>query len=406
MPKGQIINISGSTPVDDPEYRYKMPAVVGKVEGRGNGIKTVIVNISDLGLSLKRSPGEVNKFFGCELGAQTSYSEDTDRAVVNGAHPDAVLQEKIHSYIEYFVLCPNCRYPETEYKIKNDTIFHRCKACGAVNTVNMEHKLCTYILAQNKKAKKEKKDKEKKARKEGDEKTKDKKDKKKDKKDKEKKDKEKKKDKKDKKGKKEKKSKDSAEKDNDHDEVGKKEQDIDEAIDDLSVGSGAGVDDAGAMDLAVKATKKFLTDNPSASATDIADHVVNEQMASALKSFDKVHVFIRAAIIPNSYKGKEIEKYAPVISKITNSNPIMERHLIAALESISIEKPKMFPVMIKHCYDEDVLTEDVILEWAGEGRSTYTLESVDEESRALLRAETEPVIAWLQEEDSDDSDED
>jgi hypothetical protein len=36
---GQIINIAGLVPVDDPEYRYKMPAVFGKIEGSGNGIK-------------------------------------------------------------------------------------------------------------------------------------------------------------------------------------------------------------------------------------------------------------------------------------------------------------------------------------------------------------------------------
>jgi hypothetical protein len=106
---GSIINIAGTTPVDDPEYRYKMPAVFGKIEGSGNGIKTAIPNISDVGLSLHRAPGEVNKFFGCELGAQTTYSEETDRAIVNGAHTDDTLQKLIHRYIELFVLCPNCR---------------------------------------------------------------------------------------------------------------------------------------------------------------------------------------------------------------------------------------------------------------------------------------------------------
>lgn len=168
--KAQIINISGTTPVDDPEYRYKMPTVVGKIEGKGNGIKTVIVNVSDLGLSLHRSPAEVNKFFGCELGAQTSYNEETDRAVVNGAHNDKVLQDNVHKYIENFVLCPSCRLPESEYKIKNEIIWHRCKACGAKEMVNMQHKLCTFILAQNKKKKKMdkkngKKDKDKKGKK-------------------------------------------------------------------------------------------------------------------------------------------------------------------------------------------------------------------------------------------------
>jgi translation initiation factor 5 len=139
-----------------------MPAVFGKIEGRGNGIKTVIPNILEVGLSLHRNPSEVNKFFGCELGSQTTYSEETERAVVNGAHTDKALQDLIHRYVEIFVLCPNCGLPETEYKIKNECIFHKCAACGAKDMVDMNHKLCTYILAQDKKAKKDKKDKEKK----------------------------------------------------------------------------------------------------------------------------------------------------------------------------------------------------------------------------------------------------
>ena len=155
--QGAIINIAGSTPVDDPEYRYKMPSVYGKIEGRGNGIKTVIPNISEVALALHREPGEVNKFFGTELGAQTTYNADTDRAVVNGAHTDPVLQEAIKKYIDVFVLCPQCGLPETDYKIKSGCIYHKCMACGAKEMVDMNHKLCTYILAQDKKAKAEKK---------------------------------------------------------------------------------------------------------------------------------------------------------------------------------------------------------------------------------------------------------
>lgn len=192
---GTIINIAGTTPVDDPEYRYKMPAVFGKIEGSGNGIKTVMPNILDVASALHRTAGEVNKFFGIELGAQSRYSAETDRAIVNGAHTDQVLQDLMHRYIEKFVLCPNCRLPETAYKIKGDSIYHKCAACGAKEMVDMNHKLCTFILSDNKKnkkdkdGKKDKKEKKKKDKKNEDDDSEDKKkkkDKKKDKKEKKK----------------------------------------------------------------------------------------------------------------------------------------------------------------------------------------------------------------------------
>lgn len=372
---GAIVNISGTTPVDDPEYRYKMPTVYGKLEGRGNGSKTVIPNISDVALSLHRDPGEVNKFFGCEMGAQTTYNAETDRAVVNGHHQDKTLQQMVHKYIQAYVLCPNCGLPETEYKIKSGIIYHKCAACGAKEMVDMSHKLCTYILAQDKKAKADakkagkKKDK-KKGKKDsdssGDEKKKEKK---------EKKSKDKKKDKKDKK--KEKKSKED--KSHPDDTVAEGNGD-DFGGDDEENDPSENVDDASAMALAVEAMKKFLSENPNASPSAIAEKVVNEQMASGLKSQDKIHIFIQASFTPDFFKHKQVETHAATISKITLGKNVMERHLISACEGLCADKPKNFAVLVKQLFDEEVLEEDTILEWAGEGRTDYTLDAVDRKS--------------------------
>ena len=40
----------------DPFYRYKMERLQSKIEGKGNGIKTVIVNLSSVAQSLSRPP--------------------------------------------------------------------------------------------------------------------------------------------------------------------------------------------------------------------------------------------------------------------------------------------------------------------------------------------------------------
>ena len=69
--------------------------------------------MTSLATHLHREPGEVTKFFGTELGAQTTWTEETERAIVNGAHTTQDLQNNLFKYIDKFVLCPGCRLPET-----------------------------------------------------------------------------------------------------------------------------------------------------------------------------------------------------------------------------------------------------------------------------------------------------
>lgn len=92
-------------------------------------------------------PADPTKFFGCELGAQATFNDDTERYIVNGAHDQDRMRDLLDSFINKFVLCGSCKNPETELLVsKDDWITADCKACGHRGDVENKHKLCTFIV--------------------------------------------------------------------------------------------------------------------------------------------------------------------------------------------------------------------------------------------------------------------
>jgi len=132
----------------DPQYRYKMPKIVSKIEGRGNGIKTCVVNMGDVARALYRPPQYTTKWFGNELGAQSNYTNkegEGERAVINGAHETHVFQTLLDKFIEKYVLCPNCNLPEIPLQIKKSIISAKCAACGWSGELDNTHRLAAFI---------------------------------------------------------------------------------------------------------------------------------------------------------------------------------------------------------------------------------------------------------------------
>lgn len=143
--------------VTDPFYRYKMERLQAKIEGKGNGIKTVVVNLNTVAQSLARPPAYIIKYFGFELGAQANAKPTDDRWIINGAHDAGKLQDYLDGFINKFVLCKKCKNPETNVIIKEPRILLDCKACGERSEVDSRAKLSTFILKNEpKKGKKDK----------------------------------------------------------------------------------------------------------------------------------------------------------------------------------------------------------------------------------------------------------
>jgi len=135
----------------DPQYRYKMPKIVTKIEGSGIGIKTRIVNLGDVANALKTSPQYLVKWFAIELGTQVRFTHDGregENAIIKGARAAATLQSELDQFIEKYVICHNCGLPEIEMYTKSGVVKAKCSACGKRCELDNSHKLAGLIVKQ------------------------------------------------------------------------------------------------------------------------------------------------------------------------------------------------------------------------------------------------------------------
>jgi translation initiation factor 5 len=102
----------------------------------------------DVAKALRMNPAYPTKFFGIELGAQSKYDKKREVAVVNGSHDVSAIEETMQKFIDIYVLCPSpaCRLPEIRLKVKKEQIRADCAACGNQATVGDTHKLTVYIV--------------------------------------------------------------------------------------------------------------------------------------------------------------------------------------------------------------------------------------------------------------------
>merc|ERR1712187_986027 len=97
----------------------------------------------------KRDPNYVLKFFGYEMGAQTSYTNkegEGERAIINGHHQTEVFQNLLDKFISMYVLCANCGLPEIDMGVnKKGLIVATCEACGWNGDLDNVHEVATFI---------------------------------------------------------------------------------------------------------------------------------------------------------------------------------------------------------------------------------------------------------------------
>ncbi|KAK9355390.1 domain found in IF2B/IF5-domain-containing protein [Lipomyces doorenjongii] len=390
----------------DPFYRYKMPPIISKIEGRGNGIKTAVVNNADVARALARPPMYVTKFFGLELGAQTSVNEATDRYMVNGAHDATKLQDLLDIFINKFVLCKACKNPETDIVITKDQMLYRdCKACGKRSPIDLSHKLSGVILKNpptsvgkkgssgGKKGKKDRKDKDK-------------------------------------------------DKNEDADDAENGERSDDELTKRIAAeasslppvqatpGDEEDDDDDWAVDTseeAVRARVKELEGQVGAFAigdddedgNDVYSQLGNWILEQPTKP-NNVEVFkkIKELGIENKHRTlqvlaqtlfdkdilAQIKDRVPLLKKLMTGDNHEKAFLGGTERFIGREHPELIssiPKILHQYYSYDIISEDAILKWGSRASKKY----VDKEISKKVRKAAQPFLTWLEEAESEDESE-
>ncbi|CAI5505930.1 unnamed protein product [Closterium sp. Naga37s-1] len=430
-----LVNI-GQDNKDDGFYRYKMPKLITKIEGRGNGIKTNVVNMVDVAKALARPPAYTTKYFGCVLGAQSKFDAKTGTSTVNGAHDTTKLVQLLEGFIKKYVQCYGCSNPETEVIItKNQMITLKCAACGFVSDVDMRDKLTTFILNNppevKKKASKTMRRAEKERLKAGEALDDEKKSK-----GKKSKDGEKNSTKKSSKKKSEDDEKLESPASSNKDEEEDDDDDVEWQTDTSAEAAKKRIQEqlsAATAEMVMVSTEEKEVKSPQQNGhvsktngkveveekpvdphqvlvSELSDYIKTHKLAEVANHVLKMTVTkdLLAALIEAMMHGiskgftKEFVKKKAVFAAIVNEDEEKQKLLLFAMEFFFAVKAgdagKEIALVLKALYDEDILEEDVILEWHEKGGNDL----LDKEQAASVRKLAEPFVKWLKEAEADD----
>ena len=117
-------------PVESKIDRFEIPNVEGHIEGT----KTILTNFKQIASHLRRDEAHVLKYLLKALAAKGTIKGD--RLILTRKIPSKQINEKIQQYVNEFVLCKECKKPDTEIMKQDRLSFVHCLACGAKHSIS------------------------------------------------------------------------------------------------------------------------------------------------------------------------------------------------------------------------------------------------------------------------------
>ncbi len=115
--------------IGNTDERFEIP----KIEGRFEGKKTILNNFFQIASYLRRDPEKFLKYLLKELAVKGYV--DRERIIINAKISGKKINPKIEHYVNEFVLCKECRKPDTKLIKEGKQMMLHCLACGAKHPV-------------------------------------------------------------------------------------------------------------------------------------------------------------------------------------------------------------------------------------------------------------------------------
>ncbi len=109
--------------------RFKIP----KADSLIQGSKTIIQNFNLLIKAINRDEKHFLKYLTKETA--TNIEKGNNQLIINGKIGAIKLNRLIENYFTRFVLCPECKKPDTRVITQSGTKILKCDACGAISPV-------------------------------------------------------------------------------------------------------------------------------------------------------------------------------------------------------------------------------------------------------------------------------
>lgn len=377
----------------DPHERYMMDSVETKIESRGNGIRTVIANITTIAKQIRLPATHILQYFSYAIGVKSRIDDKNEKYILQGKFSEPEIQKIIYQLIEKWVLCGKCRAPETEMIVKNDKISFTCRGCGTTRSADPKEKIYDYMVThpppKNKLNEKEKQSAAK-VRMDDIE------------------------------------SQFSA-------AVTIKEEDADEwgadisadaikerqrklalktaAVPEAALGKDDEEEEAAEEEeqkSPVQVLREYMDENKAASNDQIGKEVARIKEEYGLKKKDIICLLFEALFTSKDTFLADITKRASLFKQFMKdkSRAKLEMLILGYTEDfVGIQNPDLIPKLAKVLntfYDSDYLSEEVCVEWFGKEKSKFVKKA---ETLQKIKAAAKPFIEWLQnaeEEEEDD----